>query len=51
VVLVDGMPIGINPQWGPSIDRSMCISWLCVLGSRKIRQSSDRRTILMFGKR
>ena len=51
VVLVDGPPIGIKPQWGPSTDFSIWISWVCVLGSRKIEQSSDRRTILVSEKR
>jgi len=51
VVISDGPPMGIKPQWGPSTDVSIWISWECVLGSRKIEQSSDRRMILMFEKR
>lgn len=51
VVVAEGAPMGINPQWGPSIDRSIWMLWVCVLGSRKIKQSSDRSMILLFGKR
>lgn len=51
VLLLEGLPMGINPQWGPSINWSTRISWLCVFGSRKIKDSSDRRMILMFEKR
>lgn len=51
VVLADGAPIGMSPQWGPWREGWIRISCRWVFRRSWMRQSSDKRIILVSGNR